>query len=340
MKNLNSEAFEKNIKRNHNLLIVGIILLLLTIALVYFGIQNEKKPLPTPVSLREYINNGGNSEDVYSYIDVSIKPYLFAVYEKNGIEESNKYYLTMDKENYLYVIYMNNNKFEELNVDSINENPIRTLGITKKIPSDIKKLVIESYNDLMEEEYLTFDNFKEYVGLVYLDTLSPVNDSSFYYLGAILSGIFTFLLITIYTTIIVKNKKTLKSISHEELEKIAAEIYQDKNIPYEKMKFYLLKDNLVDLESNIVILKYSDILWAYPFEQRYNGLLINKCIKIVDINNKMYSVANTKLLDKNKDNILEEILSKLKEKNPEIVLGFTKEKKNQVKEKVKSFKKK
>ena len=98
------------------------------------------------------------------------------------------------------------------------------------------------------------------------------------------------------------------------------------------------KDYLVDMTNNIVILNYLDILWAYPYEQRYNGMLINKCLKIVDKNNKRYEIASTKLLDKNKDEILQEILEALQEKNKDIILGFNKENKNIVKEKFKNLK--
>lgn len=340
MKNLNAEAFAKSNKKNKTLLIVGLFLLVITIVLIYLGIQNENKPLPNPENLSELVANKKFDEDVYAYLDVAIKPYLFAVYETDGVEEDAKYYLVMDKDNYLYVLYMKEDKYKELNVDSIKDTPIRVLGITKRIKSDIKELAISSYNELMEDEYLTKDNFKDYVGLVYLDTKAEVNDSSLYYLGAFLSGFFFLIIIITYIVIILKNKKTFKNIPQEELAKIDSEISQMSNSEYVDMKFYLLKDYVADLANNIVIVKYSDIVWAYPYEQRYNGLLVNKCIKLVDKNNKMYDVANTKVLNKNKDEIIQEILRKLEEKNSNIILGFTNENRKIVKEKIKELKNK
>ena len=282
MKNLNADAFVKASKRNKYMLVISILLLLITIALVYLGIENENKPLPKEEKLSELLADSKNKENVYSYIDVATKPYLFAVYETDGIEESSKYYLAMDEENYLYIIYMNADTYNMLNVDSISDNPIKLNGITKKIPMDIEELAIESYNELMEDEYLTKDNFQEYIGLLYLDTVTPVNDSSLYYVGAFLSGFFFLLVTVISIVIIIMNKKTLKKMSIEEMEKIDGEISQMANSEYKDMKFYMLRDYIVDMRNNIVIIKYSDILWAYPFEQRYNGLLINKCLKIKD----------------------------------------------------------
>lgn len=338
MKNLNSEVFNKNKKRNNILLIIGLILLAITILLIYLGIKYENQKLPEEISMNELISKGREDEKIYSYIDVNIRPYLFAVYETDGVEENAKFYFVMDKENYLYIVYMNDKKYDELNKESIKDNPIKINGLTKKIPNDIKDLAIESYNKLMEDTYLTKENFKEYVGLIYLDTVTSVYDSSIYYVGSFLTGFFFILIIIIYIVIVIKSKKTLNNISEEELAKIDAEINNINNELYSKMKIYLLKDYIVDLGNSIVILKYEDLLWAYPFEQRYNGLLINKCIKLVDKKNKKYDVASSKILDKNKDEILQEILKEIKEKNQDVLLGFNTENRKKVKEKLKEIK--
>lgn len=338
MKNLNSEVFNKNKKRNNILLIIGLILLAITILLIYLGIKYENQKLPEEISMNELISKGREDEKIYSYIDVNIRPYLFAVYETDGVEENAKFYFVMDKDNYLYIVYMNDKKYDELNKESIKDNSIKINGLTKKIPNDIKDLAIESYNKLMEDTYLTKENFKEYVGLIYLDTVTSVYDSSIYYVGSFLTGFFFILIIIIYIVIVIKSKKTLNNISEEELAKIDAEINNINNELYSKMKIYLLKDYIVDLGNSIVILKYEDLLWAYPFEQRYNGLLINKCIKLVDKKNKKYDVASSKILDKNKDEILQEILKEIKEKNQDVLLGFNTENRKKVKEKLKEIK--
>ena len=340
MIHLNAEIFQKNKQRNTWILIIGFLLLLGTILLIYLGLENEKKELPEPVSLNTLISDGKKDVDVYTYIDVNIEPYLFAVYEENGKEEDAKYYLAMDKDNYLYILYMKDEKLLEFKLDTIEENPIRVKGLTKMIPSDIKELAISSYNELLEDEYLTKENFKDYVGYLYLDMETPLNDSSLYYLGSFLTGFFFLLLFVTYIVIVIKNKKIMQEISPEELAKIDAELSQMSSSKYSNMNLYLLKDYIVDFSNNIVILKYEDILWAYPFEQRYNGLLVNKYIKLVTKKNKVIGVASSKLLDKNKDEILQEILEKLKENNKEIILGFNSENRRIVKEKIKELKNK
>ena len=88
MKNLNADAFKKSNKKNIILLTVGISLLGITILLIYLGIKNEHKSLPTPINISDLIINKQFDENVYSYLDISTKPYLFAAYENNGIEDS------------------------------------------------------------------------------------------------------------------------------------------------------------------------------------------------------------------------------------------------------------
>ena len=339
MKNLNSIELANPIKKNKKLLIFSLIFLVSIIALIVLGIKNENKKLPKAINMNDLVTNLENKENIHAYIDVNTKPYLFAVYETDGIEDDNKFYLVMDYNNYLYILYMSSSNFRKLNIDSISENPIRVSGLTKKIENDIKELAIDAYNEEMGSEYLTKENFKEYVGLIYLDLEEDINDSSLYYIGAFISFLVFLVLIIIYLTFSLKNRKTFKKYSKEELEKIGMEMYQVKeNNPYYKMNFYLLKDYVVDTSNGIIVLKYEDIIWAYPYEYRYNGLVVNKNIKLYDKENKVYDVANTKYFDKNKEEILQEILKKLKEKNEGIILGFNKENKKIVKEKVKKQK--
>jgi len=336
MKNLNSIQMEKSIKKNNKMLIVSLLFLIVAIIFIVLAIKNENKYIPVAVNMNDLIVEEKTEENIHAYVDVNTKPYLFAVYETDGVEEDNKFYLVMDSNNYLYVLYMSEKNYNELNKDSIEDNSIRVNGFTKRIENDIKELAIDSYNESLGDTYLTNENFKDYVGLIYFDLEFDINDSTIYYVGAFISFLLFIVFISIYLSIYFKNKKIFKKYSKEELEKIGIEIYQlNNNNPYERMKLYFLKDYVVDTSNGIVILKYNEIIWAYPYEYRYNGLVVNKNIKVYDINNKVHDIANTKYFDKNKNEILEEIIKKLKEKNKEIIIGFNKENKKIVKEKMK-----
>ena len=189
MINTNDEIFKKNKRRNFILLIISIILLLGACSLVFLGLKNKNKELPAPISLKEV----KKKENRYSSVEVNIKPYLFAVYEVNKKEESAKYYFVMDKDKNLYILYMKDEDYHKLNIDSVVENPITVYGYAKPITYDLKKQAIDSYNKYMETEYLTKENFNEYVGSFYLDMKTPINDSSLYGFGVLILGILFFL---------------------------------------------------------------------------------------------------------------------------------------------------
>ena len=330
-----AEIFNKNKRKNNIILIMGILLFIMATCLTFLGLKNKNKELPAPISILDVKKN----ENRYSYVEVAIKPYLFAVYEINKKEDTAKYYLVMDKNNHLYILYMKEKEFNLLNVDSITEQPMVVYGYAKPITYDLKKQAIKSYNEFMQFEYLNMDNFKEYVGTYYLDMKTPINDSTIYCFGVLIFGLLSIGAITLYIIKNLKNRNMMKELTPEILKKIDTELALQVNNDYEKMKFYLLKNYLVDLENNIIIIPYSNILWIYPYDRTYNGLLVNKYLKVITKDKKTYAVASTRALDENKDEILEEIEQKLKEKNQNIIIGYSKENKKKVKDLLKETKK-
>ena len=335
MINTNDEIFKKNKRRNFILLIISIVLLLGACSLVFLGLKNKNKELPAPINLKEV----KKKENRYSSVEVNIKPYLFAVYEVNKKEESAKYYFVMDKDKNLYILYMKDEDYHKLNIDSVVENPITVYGYAKPITYDLKKQAIDSYNKYMETEYLTKENFNEYVGSFYLDMKTPINDSSLYGFGVLILGILFLTFISLYIIRSIKDKQMMNKLTPELLKKIDTELALTIESKYEHMKFYLLKNHLVDFNNNVIIIPYSDIIWIYPYDRTYNGLLVNKYLKVITKDNKKYNVASTRALDDNKDQILEEIENKIKEKNQNILIGYSKENKKKVKEITKTKKK-
>lgn len=338
MKKFNSIHLEKAIKKNKIFLVICLILLILTLSLIGLGIYTSQKELPEPIALNDLISKNSDKEEVFSYIDVNIEPYLFAVYETDGIEESNKFYLVMDANNYLYVIYASPETYNKLSADDIESNPVRIYGVSKKIESDIRGLAIGAYNELLEEDYLTEENFSTYVGLLYLNTENSVSDSSPYYVLALITGIFFLTFFIVYLVNHLKTRKILKKYSQSELDKIGLEIYETHDNPYEKMGLYLTKNYVIDVSNGLMILKYEEIIWAYPFIYRQNGIVVNENIKVLTTDSKTYDIASTKFFSKNRNLIIEEILIRLKEKNANILIGHTKKNKKLAKEFVKKCK--
>lgn len=115
---------------------------------------------------KKYLNDvimEQENTDKKSYVNVAVIPYAFA----EESETSNKYYLITDGE-YLYIVYLTEEQFNELDRDDIETTPIRIDGITKAISDNILEYALETYNEPLDEENkISKDEAKSYFGTVY-----------------------------------------------------------------------------------------------------------------------------------------------------------------------------
>ena len=330
MKKLNSSELTKAIRHSLIIFIVSFFFLIGTLILIYIGYQEYHHAQDKAIGMNELTGDINKLEGRNAYIDIAMSPFLFASYKQDGKESDNKFYLVMDKDNFLYVVYMSSKDYQKLNKK--NE---RITGVTEKITTDIKELAIKAYNKELGEEYLTIENFDEFVGPIMLNTTYIIDNSELYYIGSIVCFCMFIVFMFHFVSTYFKNRKVLKKYSKEDLEKIGMQIYGMGHNPYQKMKLYLTKDYVVDLSQGLTILKYDEIIWAYPYEYRYNGLLVNKNVKIVDTENQAYDIANTRYIKKDKEKVIDEVIEKLKRKNKNITIGYSDEMKKSLKSKKK-----
>ena len=324
MKNLNSLAFSKLKKRNNILFIICIITLVLTFLFISLGYIKEKKI--SYVDINKISKN--NKYEIDVSLKINIKPTMFAVYTKNGKEDRNKFYFVMDSNNKLYIVYMNDNLYNQINKNMTNQSYL-IKGKTKKISLAIKKLAISSYNQLMKDEYLTDDNFSDYVGDLYIDTTFNFNNNLIYYLIAFILSLIFLILFGSYINVFVFNKKVLSKLDKNKLARIDANLQEVAYQQYNDLNLYLLKDSLVSLNYKIIIIDYKNIIASFMLEYKSNFIL-DKYIKVIDKNNKNYKIASINKIDNKEDKILTEIINLLRKKNKNIIIDL-----NLFKEKVK-----
>ena len=231
MKNLNSNELTKAIRYSLVIFIVGLFFFVGTLILIYIGYQEQHHTIDKAIKMNELTGDIDKLEDRNAYINVSMSPFLFASYKQDGKESNNKFYLVMDKDNFLYVVYMSDKDYQKLNKK--NE---RITGVTEEITTDIKELAIEAYNKELGEEYLTIENFDEFVGPIMLNTTYIIDNSELYYIGSILCFCMFIVFMFLWASTYIKNRKILKKYSKEDLEKIGMQIYSMGHNPYQKMK--------------------------------------------------------------------------------------------------------
>ena len=334
MKNINNEYFNNKIRNNYKHLIISIVFLVISIIFLIIGKSYDsrhimKEELMNDIKLMEKESNKK------AYIEVATKPYLFAIYKTDGKEEKYKYYIVMDQQRKLYVIYIDDETYEKLDTDDINIHPVKISGVAKLMPLSILEHAIKAYNDSVGEELLNNDNYLQYLGVLYLDTTPQIEFKDVYYFIFLISILISFFIFLIFIKNYIINVFSLKKLSVEDKEKIESEIIQLQNEKYKIINLYLASDYLIDLTKNIKILNYKDIVWAYSVEKRKNGLLIGKHIRILTKDKKIYDVAYTKEYEKDKEDLLKEVLEKIKEKNNDILLGYNNENKQEYLKKIK-----
>lgn len=170
------------ILKQKNYLINGFIFLILAIIMLIWSVFIDNSIINNNKTLHDIIRNSSNRENEIVSLTVTEKPYAFAEYDTNV--KSPKYYFLLDND-YMYIGYLDYKTYKKLNVDNVKDNPIKINGMTKKIPSDVVKIAIETYNKEKKEEFLTEENYNSYIGSVCIDTVNIVNNKRQITLGII-----------------------------------------------------------------------------------------------------------------------------------------------------------
>lgn len=321
------EKLKKITKKTKNHLICAIIFFLLGILCFGWAYYIGETTKDNGVTLHELISGGSTKEKSIVDLTVTGSPYLFAEYDSQLT--SPKYYFLTDKD-YLYVGYLDYATYQKLNRDDISDKPIMIKGVTKLIPDDVIDIAIEVYNEYLDEEFLTKGNYKSYIGEICIDTVSDLVDnlfqiilgSSFVFIGVIYLIIFVF-----RKRKVIKLKKNL--ILWEQLQK---ELESTETIDYYKFGLCLSPSYIVDGLQGLTIIPYTDVVWVYLHEHKYNGFVCNRYLVIITKNKKKIQIAELGGIHPKAKNTYMKIMEEIHKKNQNILIGYTKENKKKIKD--------
>lgn len=315
MKNTDIKLIKNAFKKYIVLLIIWISLIGIALGLVVAGIYEDNKQVKFT-----YLNDLILEDDNIlknSYLNVYTRPFVFAEYEN----ESNKFYIVKDSE-YLYIVNLSDELYNTIaSISDIENNPYRIEGYTEEISEDIKKLAIEAYNEAFEEELINEENFESYFGSIYLNTNGLHNNSSIWYIFAILVGLVGISGIYGVAKIIKKSKKHLNKLRANDIKKLAKE-FEDKDVKSIKNKLYLTKNYIVAFVHFIDIIKYNEIVWYYKNEVRTNGIITNNSIVVVTKDGERHVIVLLTNTKKSKT-IIDDVMKCLKKKMPKVIVGYT-----------------
>lgn len=323
---INSPKLKEGLKSIKALIICSVVCLLLTVVIGVWMFTIKTGNYES-VTMNSAILSG-NTEDTYASINANVTPYVFAEYD----DTTDKYYLVMDENNLMYIVFLSVGDYYELDKDDIEQNPIMITGTTKKIPNDVKTLAIDAYNELTGEKILNTTNFEDYLGAIYLDTTSQPTDIELQIYLITITGVLTIVFLAIALVNKRKTNKRINSFTSNEWKLIEEELEKEETIHYKKLNLYLTENYIVSLANGIEIFSYNDILWMYPFVLKQYGITTSKSIIIRTKDKMKYKIATINNFSKKSKDDYSEIMNFIYNKNQKIAIGFSKENKQQMKD--------
>lgn len=327
MREIKSEQIKQIVKKTKNNLIIWLIVAFCSAAIFALSLNMDK--IRKGENFHELLATGEKKENKFVTLEVTEQPYVFAYYPGDN---SGKFYFLWDEE-YIYVAFLNEKEFKRLNTEDIKENHLKVSGMTKAIPSDIKKLALEAYNEnVSKEDQLSSSQFNEYFGVLYLDQTAVDPATVVCLLVGLIGWMTGFICFITNLIIFAKLKGKMKKISDEDWEAINNELDSEDAFYYKNAKISLTKNYLVDFSRGLKIFKYSDILWMYKYEYRYNGINTQLSIILYTENKKRHVVATLPGYTKKSKEVNREIMESIMDKNKKMLVGYTKENRQKMKE--------
>ena len=116
-------------------------------------------------------------------------------------------------------------------------------------------------------------------------------------------------------------------------EDINKELEEEEAFYYKSAKLALTKNYIVDFSTGLKVFKYNEVLWMYRYELRQNGIKSQMSIILfVKNDKKRHVVASMVGYTKKSKEINREIMDAIMNKNKKMLVGYTKENREKMKE--------
>lgn len=328
----NKNKLKKSLKKYNMkmLILISILAIILLICICVYAKKN-KEPIPEAIDLVT-----ATKTNQYATVKVQFLSEPFAT--KNGQE----YSFIVDEDKTIYIVKLSmkdSNRLKQIKEYTYSKNQneqmpesIQIFGRTAEITSDLKKVAIESYNEMYDSKDLNDNNFSEYLGDVYLDTnLSAVDHSSEEAISILSIAIIVYSLIEYFKNKFITNKTIKEYKKNGTLECIYDQLNQIDTEEVIVNKLFLTKEYLVVAMKKLIIIKYEDINWIYPINIMRYGNIVEKCIEIIKKNKQKIKIFKMGISNKNRQKDMDTfsiIYNEICKRVPDALKGYTEENKN------------
>ena len=343
---MNGEQIIKKGKKTAKWIIWGYIICIIAVFGSAFWITyREENETPEPIN---FTTNGaiGMETEQYAYFEVQGLTDVIAIYgdiENENSSSNDRYYIAFNG-GYMYIVDLDFETIELLKPwqdyiyseeeEPIEPEPVIIYGMTETIPSELRQMILDYYNEGLSEEYqITEEEFESYFGTVLLNVRRGPVDTSLQE-GILVIGIFAIIILFVIHMVIFAEKYRVKKYlkKNEYGEELARQLDDFVEEKHYKDKVILTKDFFVDMKyGGFVVFKYSDVKWLHIHNVRSYGIITssNLVVYLRDGKTKLRCLSITgKVTDE-----FMGIFNKICEKVPaDCLKGYTQENKKAFKE--------
>ena len=176
------------------------------------------------------------------------------------------------------------------------------------------------------------DDFNNYFGEVYLNNTSLNTANSYFYIISTITFLISLIFLILFILKKLKTTKTLKLLTDDELEKLEREIADDKTIHYEKYHLILTDHYIISFNHGFNLLKIADLIWIYENRIKQYGITTAKNLYVMNKEGKTSNIISTDGISKKANQALKDIITKISDKNPKILIGFSKKNQEEINE--------
>ncbi len=275
-----------------------------------------------------FSNLWGNRDEAENLIDHKSTANAYVYLDAVAFEEwvckygDDTYYTLYDNSGNIYLAVISNGTMNSMSRKAAGsedyyhyfDGSYRLYGLVKMTSTSVISLVEQAYG-ISKSEY------SKYFGSYYLDaTDSPTANTAWMWLTfAIFSGLFTL----IFGVIWIGSKRPFIKENSDYTEEEFARAAQLMDETDKKQKLIFGEEFIINRNSGMLV-RYKDILWVHLVDVYYNGASVGLMLRIYTSKRNSYKLSPAV---KNSDQELADMMNKIIEKNPEVLVGHTPENK-------------
>lgn len=240
MESENKKVLLKRFGKSKSNLILTIVFIAIAVFLLAIGVIIDHRALPQGKELDDV-----TQENEYVQCKIVDMTDCFADYSVDG-SVRDEYYMATDG-NYVFILNLSKKQYKELEkqVNELDENSegIIVNGMSEKISTDLKKIAIDTYNEMYDEKLLNYSNFDTYFTPYYVNAKKTPNDSGnmFLMFGA-LSGFVGEIFLLCFVILYIRTRISIKKFAEKnDLAEFMVELDDPTNLTFEKTKTIFTK---------------------------------------------------------------------------------------------------